>query len=114
MGKWEVHADIQPNMPNSHWKEVDLCLFVDSDNSGELCPRESRARFLIYLNMAPSVRFPTHHPPVESSVFGYDYVAMNKQVETLSGLQTPIQVYIDWITSVWFLTCLLGDQICYT
>jgi hypothetical protein len=38
-------------------KEVDLRLFVDSDHAGEQFTRSSRTGFVIYLNMAPIVRF---------------------------------------------------------
>jgi hypothetical protein len=63
----EAHAVIPPNAPYFHGKEVDLHMFVDSENACEQFTRRSRTVFLIYLSMAPIVWFSKPHPTVESS-----------------------------------------------
>jgi hypothetical protein len=72
--------------PVSRGKEVDLCLFVDSDHAKDKFTRRSRTKFVIYLNMAQIVWFSKRHPAVESSVFGADFVAMKNGIETCRGL----------------------------
>jgi hypothetical protein len=60
--------------PVPHGKEVDLRLFVDSDHVGDQFTRRSLNGFVIYLNMAPLVWFSKHHPTVDSSIFGADFL----------------------------------------
>jgi hypothetical protein len=67
-------------------KEVDICLFADSDHAGEQFTRSSMIVFVIYLNMVPFVWFSKHHPTVESSVFGAEFVAMKNGIETCRGI----------------------------
>jgi hypothetical protein len=66
--------------PVTHGKEVDLCLFVESDNAGEQFTRLSKTGFVIYLNMEPIAWFSKLRPTVESSVFGAEFVAMKNGV----------------------------------
>jgi hypothetical protein len=66
----DVKEMIPSDAPIPHEKEVDLCLFVDSDHAGEQFTRHSRTGLVIYLNMAPIVWFSKRHPTVDSSVFG--------------------------------------------
>jgi hypothetical protein len=83
----DVKEMIPSDAPVSRGKEVDLRLFVDSDNAGEQFTRHSRTGFVIYLNMAPIVWFSKHQPTVESSVFGAEFVAMKNGIETCRGLR---------------------------
>jgi hypothetical protein len=61
--------------------EVDLRLFVDSDHAGEQFTRHLRSGFIINLNMVPIVWFSNHHPTVEPSSFGAEFVAMKNGIE---------------------------------
>jgi hypothetical protein len=72
----DVKEAISPKAPVKRGKAIVLHLFVDSDHAGEHFTRRSRTGFVIYLNMAPILWFSKRHPTVESSVFGYEFVAM--------------------------------------
>jgi hypothetical protein len=78
----DVKEMITSDSPVSRGKEVDMCLFVDTDRAGEKFTRCPRTGFVIYLNMAPIVLFSKRQPTVESSVFGADVVAMKNGIET--------------------------------
>jgi hypothetical protein len=74
----DVKDIIRSYAPVPRGKEVDLRLFVDSDHAGEQFTRRSRTGFVIYLNMAPIVRFSKLR---ESSVFGAEFVVMKNGIE---------------------------------
>jgi hypothetical protein len=61
----DVKENIASNAHVAHGKEVDLCLFVDSDHTGEKFIRTSRTGFVIYFNMAPLVWFYKRQTTVE-------------------------------------------------
>jgi hypothetical protein len=63
----DVKEMIPSDVPVTRGKEVDLRLFVDSDNAGEQFTRRSKTGFVVYLNMAPIVWFSKCQPTVESS-----------------------------------------------
>jgi hypothetical protein len=75
-----------------HGNEFDLSLFVESDHSGEQFTRRSKTGFVIYLNMAPIVWLSKRQPPVESSVFGAECVAMKNVIETCLGLRYKLRM----------------------
>jgi hypothetical protein len=86
-----IYGDVKEMIPSDDLipcgKEVDLHLFVDSDNAGEKFTRRSRTGCVIYLNMAPIVWFSKRQPTVESSVFGAQLVVMKNGIETCCGLR---------------------------
>jgi hypothetical protein len=82
----DLKKAIPPNAPFTRGKAIDLCLFVDSDHSGEHFTLCSRTGFFISLSMAPIVWFSNRQPTVESSVFGAEFVAMKNGIETTRGL----------------------------
>ena len=43
---------IPVSAPELHGKEVDICMFVDSDHAGDKVSHRSRSSFLIYVNTA--------------------------------------------------------------
>jgi hypothetical protein len=88
----DVKEMIPSDSPIPRGKEVDLRLFVDSDQAGEQFTRRSRTGFVIYLNMAPIVWFSKRHPTVESSVFGAEFVAMKNGIETCRGLRYKLRM----------------------
>jgi hypothetical protein len=87
-----IKEEIPPNVPFTRGKEIDLRLFVDSDDAGEHFTRRSRTGFVIYLNMAPIVWFSKRKPTVESSVFGEEFVAMKNGIETTRGLRNKLRM----------------------
>jgi hypothetical protein len=100
----DVKEEIPPNAPVTRGKAIDLRLFVDSDHAGEHFTRRSRTGFVIYQNMAPIVWFSKRQPTVESSVFGADFFAMKKGIETTRGIHYKLRmmgVAIDGSTYVY-------------
>jgi hypothetical protein len=88
----DVKEIIPSDDPVTRGKEVDLCLFVDSDHAGEKFTRLSRTGFVIYLNMTPIVWFSKRQPTAESSVFGAEFVAMKNCIETCRGLRYKLRI----------------------
>jgi hypothetical protein len=88
----DVKEIIPSDDPVTCGNEVDLRLFVDSDHAGEQFTRRSRTGFVIYLNMASIVCFSKRQPPVESSVFGAEFVAMKNGIETCRGLRYKLRM----------------------
>jgi hypothetical protein len=88
----DVKEMVPYDAPVSRGKEVDLRLFVDYYHAGEQFKRRSRTEFVIYLNMAPIVWFSKHHPTVESSVFGAEFVSMKNGIETCRGLRYKLRM----------------------
>jgi hypothetical protein len=75
------------------WKEaippedVDLCMMVDSDHTGEKWTQRSRTGFIIFCNSAPIIWLSKQQATIETSVFGAEFVAMKHGIETLRGLR---------------------------
>jgi hypothetical protein len=88
----DVKEMIPSGAPVPRGNEVDLRVLVDSDHAGEQFTRRSRYGFVIYLNMAPIVWFSNRQPPVESSVFGAEFVAMKNGIETCRGLHYKLRI----------------------
>jgi hypothetical protein len=106
----DVKEMIPSDAPVPRVKEVDLRLFVDFDHAGEQFTRRSRTGFVIYLNMAPIVWFSKRHPPVGSSVFGAEFVAMKNGIETCHGIRYKLRmmgVALSGPTFVSGTTCML-------
>jgi hypothetical protein len=83
----DVNAAVPIDKPTPLGKDVDFPLYVNSDHAGEKFNRRSRMEFMIFLNMAPIFWFSKHHPTVESSVFGAEFVEMKNGIETARGLR---------------------------
>ena len=62
--------------PKPCGKEVDICMFVDSDHAGDRVTCKLRSGFLIVVNTALVQRF-SKQSTVETSVFGAEFVAMH-------------------------------------
>jgi hypothetical protein len=82
----DVKEAVLIDAPNPLGKEVDLCLYVDSDHTRENFTQRSRTRFVIYLNMALIVWFSKQQPTVESSVFGAEFAATKNGIRTIRGI----------------------------
>jgi hypothetical protein len=83
---------IPPDAPAPRGKEFDLRLFVESDHADEQFTRRSRTGYVIYLNMAPIVWLSKRQPPVESSVFGAEFVTMKNGIATCRGLSYKLRM----------------------
>ena len=47
----DAKESIPMNAPEAQGKEVDICMFVDSDHAGDKVSCRSRSGFLIYVNI---------------------------------------------------------------
>ena len=83
---------IPPNAPEPRGKDVDLCMFVDSDHAGDKLTRRSRMGFVILLNLAPIIWFSKKQSTIETSIFGAKFVAMKQGMETLRGLRYKLRM----------------------
>lgn len=79
-------------MPSPRAKEIDVCLFVDSDHACDHLARGSRTGYFIYLNMAPLAWLSKKQGTVETSVFGAKFVAMKVGMEALRGLRYKLRM----------------------
>ncbi len=76
---WEA---ITHDMLEPLGKDLDVCLFCDSDHAGEKRTRCSRTGFIIICKQAT----------IETSVFGAEFVAMKHGIEKLRGLQYKLRM----------------------
>jgi len=84
----DVQEAIPPDMPEPLGKDLDVCLFCDSDHAGEKCARHSHnTGFLIFCNMALIDWIPKKQATIETSVFGAEFVAMKHGMKKLRGLR---------------------------
>ena len=75
-----------PNTPPPGGKEVDLCMFSDSNNAGNKQTRRSMTGFMIYMNMSLINWYSKKQPTIETSVFGAEIVAMKVRVKTIHAI----------------------------
>ena len=83
---------IPPNSPLPKGKEVDLCMFIDSDHADNKLIGRSRTRSMIYVNMSLINWHSKKQSTIETSVFGIEFVAMNIRVETLCVIQYKLRI----------------------
>ena len=60
---------ILPNSSLPRGKEVDLCMFVDSNNASNMLVRRSRSEFMMYLNIPLNNWYSKKKSTVETSVW---------------------------------------------
>ena len=71
---------IPPNTPPLRGKEVDLCIFVDSNHAGNKWTRRSRTMFMVFINMSLINWYSKKQSTIETSVFGTEFVAMKVRI----------------------------------
>ena len=78
----EVYRDdkdaITVNAPEPQGREVDSCMFLDSDHEGDKVSHRSTSGILIYINTALVQWFSKNQSTVETSVFGTEFVTMKQ------------------------------------
>ena len=81
----DVKEAIHINALEPQGKDVDICMFVDSDVGGDKVSCRSRSCFLIYVNTALVQWFSKEQSTVETSVFGAVFVTMKQDIDTQRG-----------------------------
>ena len=74
---------IPPDDPTLHGKEVNLCLYVNSNHAGDKYTHWSQTGFFIFLKSTLITWKSKKQPTIETSVFG----ATKHGMETLQGLR---------------------------
>jgi len=87
-----VHEAIPLNAPQARSKDIDLTMYIYSDNAGDKQNRRSSSALLIYMISALLMWLPKKHATIETSVFGAEFVAMKVSIETLQGLQYKLRM----------------------
>ena len=72
-------------MPEPCGKEVELCLFIDSDHANDRIRRRSQTGFCIFINMACITWFTKQQLTIKSAVFGLEFVVLKQAVEASCG-----------------------------
>ena len=80
---------IIPDAPLPRWKEVDLCIFVGSNNAGS---KQARNKLMISMNMLWIDWYSKKQSTIETSVFGAEFVAMKVRVEILHAIQYKLRM----------------------
>ena len=71
------------NAPEPWDKDVDICMFVDSDHAGDKVSHRSKSVFLIYMNMELMQWFLKKQSIAETSAFGIEFVTMKQGIDAL-------------------------------
>ena len=66
--------------------------FVDSDHAGDTVTQRSRTGFIIFLNSAPIYWYSKKQGSVETSSFGYEFIAMKQCCEYVRGLRYKLRM----------------------
>jgi hypothetical protein len=92
----EFYSDVQEaiphDMPEPLGKDLDICMFCDSDHAGEKRTRRSHTGFLIFCNMALIDWISKKQATIETSVFGAEFVAIKHGIEKLRGLRYKLRM----------------------
>jgi len=88
----ECGEELPLNMPEARGASLTLRAFVDSDHGDGTTTRRSRTGFTIFLNSAPIIWFSKKHPSVETSSFGFEFVAMKQCWEYFRGLRYKLRM----------------------
>ena len=82
---WDAKHAILINAPESRKHEVDICIFVSSDHTGDKKSCRSRSNFMMYLSTA-LVQW--YSKKVETSVFGAEFMSIKQDISSLRGISS--------------------------
>ena len=87
-----VEEAIPSNMSEPLGKDLDVCIFCDSDHAGEKRTRRLCTGFLIFCKMALIDWISKEQAMIETSVFGAEFVVMKHGIEKLRGLRYKLHM----------------------
>ena len=79
--------DLPPNSPPPRGNYVEVNCFIDIDHAGYKVTQISQTGILLYLNSSPIIWYPKRQNIVESSTFGYEFVALRLASELIISLR---------------------------
>jgi len=88
----DVEEAIPPDMPPPLGKDIDLCMMVDSDHTGDKTTRHSRTGFLIFCKLSPIIWISKKQATIKTLVFGAEFVAMKHGIKMLRGLRYKVRM----------------------
>ena len=80
-------------MPKPRGCSVKTRTFVDAENAGNFSTRRSHTSLLIYLNNSLIIWFSKRQNTVESSRFGYEFLAFRIDTQLLVSLRHKLRVF---------------------
>ena len=98
---------IPTNTSPQRGKEVDLWMFVDSNNAVDKWTSRSRTLFMIYMNMSLINCYSKKQSTIETSVFGTEFVAIKPRVEILHAFWYKLRTMGIPISGA---SCVYGDN----
>jgi hypothetical protein len=84
---------IPPNAPEPRGDGVIMSCFCDADHAGNKVTRRSHTGIIIFVNRAPIIWFSKRQNTVETSTFGWEFVAARIAVELVEGLRYKLRMF---------------------
>ena len=91
-GHVEGKEEFPANMPEPRSHGFIMRANMDADHASDAVSRQSRTRFLIYLNFALIYWWSKKQTSVESPSFGSEFVAMKQFCEYIRGLRYKLRM----------------------
>ena len=88
----ERHLEAAIHVPEPQGKQVDICMFVDSNHAGDKVSCRSRSGFLINGDNTLVQWFSKKQSTGETSVFGAKFVTMKQGIDALRGLRYKLRM----------------------
>jgi hypothetical protein len=83
---------VPPNMPEPRGKSVTVTCFVAADHAGCPVTRRSQTGILVFVQRSLIRWYSKRQNTVETSTFGYEFIAMKIATEQLEGLRYKLRM----------------------
>lgn len=84
---------IPSNAPEPRGKSVVISCFVDANHAGDRVTRRSHTGVLLFCNRAPILWYSKQQNTVETSTFGFEFVAARIAVELIESLRYKLRMF---------------------
>jgi len=88
----ELVEELPDGMPTPIGQTMTMRVYIDSDHAGDVLTRQSRTRFVVFLNQAPIYWNSKKQTSCETSTFGSEFVAMKQATEYIRGLRYKLRM----------------------
>jgi hypothetical protein len=79
--------DVPTNLPKPRGKTMQMTIFVDADQAGDVVTCRSQNGVLVYLNCAPILWYSKKQNSVETFTFGSNFINLISGIEKIKGLR---------------------------